>query len=86
MVSWARLVAKDGERLLGGVARWEQKRREGGWRLMISCARATRGLRRMERERPGAFLARRTRTVKLCLFDARSKGQPWPLSYRGMDN
>ena len=31
---------------------------------------------RMERERPGALLARRTRTVKLCSFDARSKGQP----------
>jgi len=28
---------------------------------------------------PGALLARRTRTVKLCSFDARSKGQPWPL-------
>ena len=32
-------------------------------------------------ERPGALLARRTRTVKLCSFDARSKGQPWPLPY-----
>jgi hypothetical protein len=32
-----------------------------------------------DRERPGALLARRTRTVKLCSFDARSKGQPWPL-------
>ena len=31
-------------------------------------------------ERPGALLARRTRTMKLCSFDARSKGQPWPLS------
>ena len=31
------------------------------------------------RERPGALLARRTRTVKLCSFDARSKGQPRPL-------
>ena len=30
-------------------------------------------------ERPGTLLARRTRTVKLCSFDARSKGQPWPL-------
>jgi len=37
-------------------------------------ARATRGLRRMRRERPGALLARRTRTMKLCSFDARSKG------------
>ena len=54
-----------------------QQRR--GWSLMIFCARATRGLLRMERERPGALLARRTRTVKLCSFDARSKGQPWPL-------
>jgi hypothetical protein len=49
---------------------------------MIFCARATRGLRRMERERPGALLARRTRTMKRCSFDARSKGQPWPLPYR----
>jgi hypothetical protein len=49
---------------------------------MIFCSRATRGLRRMGRERPGALLARRTRTVKLCSFDARSKGQPWPLSSR----
>jgi hypothetical protein len=54
----------------------EQRR---GWSLMIFCARATRGLRRMGREQPGALLARRTRTVKLCSFDARSKGQPWPL-------
>ena len=30
----------------------------------------------------GALLARRTRTVKLCSFDARSKGQPWPLPLR----
>ena len=29
----------------------------------------------MERERPGALLARRTRTVKRCSFDARSEGQ-----------
>jgi hypothetical protein len=50
-----------------------------GWSLMIFCARATRGLRRMGRERLGALLARRTRTVKLCSFDARSKGQPRPL-------
>ena len=42
---------------------------------MIFCARATHGLRRMGRERPGALLFRRTRTVKLCSFDARSKGQ-----------
>ena len=33
-------------------------------------------------ERPGALLARRTRTMKLCSFDARSKGQPWPLPLR----
>ena len=39
-------------------------------------ARGTRGLRRMEGGRLGARLARRTRTVKLCSFDARSKGQP----------
>ena len=33
-------------------------------------------------ERPGALLARRTRTIKLCSFDARSKGQPRPLPLR----
>ena len=42
---------------------------------MIFIARGTRGLRRMGRERPSALLARRTRTVKLCSFDARSEGQ-----------
>ena len=46
---------------------------------MIFCARATRGLRKMVREWPGALLARRTRTIRMCSFDARSKGQPWPL-------
>jgi hypothetical protein len=30
-------------------------------------------------EWPGALLARRTRTLRRCSFDARSKGQPWPL-------
>jgi hypothetical protein len=51
-----------------------KKRGEGS--LLVSFARGTRALRRMGRERPGALLARRTRTVKLCSFDARSKGQP----------
>ena len=32
-----------------------------------------------EGERPGALLARRTRTIRMCSFDARSEGQPWPL-------
>ena len=32
-----------------------------------------------EKERPGALLARRTRTMKRCSSDARSRGQPWPL-------
>ncbi len=36
----------------------------------------------MGREWPGALLARRTRTVEQCSFDARSNGQPWPLSSR----
>jgi hypothetical protein len=39
---------------------------------MIFCARAMCGLRRMRRERPSALLARRTRTIKLCSFDARN--------------
>ena len=46
----------------------------GGWNNPL--ARATRGLRRMGKERPGALLARRTRTVKLCSFDARSWDYP----------
>ena len=54
----------------------EQRR---GWSLMISCARATRGLRRMERQRPGALLARRAPTMKRWSLDASSKGQPSPL-------
>ena len=28
------------------------------------------------KERPGALLARRTRTIGMCSFDARSKGHP----------
>jgi hypothetical protein len=31
------------------------------------------------REWPGALLARRTRTIKLCSSNSRSRGQPWPL-------
>ena len=50
----------------------EQRR---GWSLMIFCARATRGLRRMERQRPGALLARRAPTMKRWSLDARSEGQ-----------
>jgi hypothetical protein len=30
-------------------------------------------------EWPGALLARRTRTIRMCSFDARSQGQPRPL-------
>jgi hypothetical protein len=33
----------------------------------------------MEVRRSGAFLARRTRTMKLCSSDARNGGQPRPL-------
>ena len=38
-----------------------------------------RSERKDEKEWPGALLARRTRTMKLCSSDARSKGQPRPL-------
>ena len=38
------------------------------------------------RERPGALLARRTRTVKLCSFDARNKGSLGPSPNRGLAN
>ncbi|TKB92710.1 MAG: hypothetical protein E8D41_07945 [Nitrospira sp.] len=27
------------------------------------------------------LLARRTRTIRMCSFDARSQGQPWPLPF-----
>jgi hypothetical protein len=33
------------------------------------------------KERPGALLARRTRTIGMCSFDARSQGQPWATSH-----
>ena len=36
-----------------------------------------------ERKRPGAFLARGTRTIRMCSFDARSRRQPWPLPPKG---
>ena len=41
------------------------------------------GCQTAEGERPGALLARRTRTMKRCSFDARSKGQPRPLPLKG---
>ena len=42
----------------------------------------TRKLGVMGRERPGALRARRTRTIRMCSFDARSERQPWPLPSR----
>ena len=54
----------------------------GGRRPGRPPARGTRALGRMGRERPGALLARRTRTIRMCSFDARSKGQPGPLPLR----
>jgi hypothetical protein len=30
-------------------------------------------------DRPGALLARKARTIRMCSLDARSKGQSWPL-------
>jgi hypothetical protein len=47
--------------------------------------RPLRGVERRKAQRkmrPGALLARRTRTIKLCSSDARSKGQPRPLLLR----
>jgi len=52
-----------------GIIRMLKKER-GGWDDPLALA--TRGLRKMGKERPGALLARRTRTVKLCSFDGRS--------------
>ena len=50
----------------------EQRR---GWSLMISCARATRGLRRVGRgNSQTVLLARRGRTIRMCSLDARSEG------------
>jgi hypothetical protein len=76
------------------------RRTRRGWRLMIFCTRATRGLRRPSLDarsgrsisphpwrdnerawkdgigsRQTILLARRTRTMKLYSFDARSEGQ-----------
>ena len=42
----------------------EQRR---GWSLMIFCARATRGLRKVGGNSQTILLARRTRTMKLVL-------------------
>ena len=52
----------------------EQRR---GWSLMIFCARATSGLRRVE-EQPGRPPARGTRTIRKCSFDARTRGSTRP--------
>ena len=57
--------------------------RDDGAGLYRLQARVTTG--RARRERPGALLARRTRTMKLCSSDARSRGQPWPLSQRKVE-
>ena len=65
-------------------AQWRSKpaatldwKNEQAWKdHWYGCARTTRGLRRMERERAGALLARRTCTMKQCSFYARSEGQP----------
>jgi hypothetical protein len=54
-----------------------ERKRSGRTPTLLPCS--PRALRRMKRERPGALLARRTRTMKLCSSDARSRGQPWPL-------
>ena len=37
------------------------------------------GGEKVEKEQPGALLARRTRTIRMCSSDARSRGQPWQL-------
>src|ERR1041384_2371203 len=42
---------------------------------MFPCSRNARP-QKERGERPGALLARRTRTFRKCSFDARSKGQP----------
>ena len=75
-VGWEEIPEKRGS--VAWLSSCSQNRGRDG-SLMISCARATRGLRRMGREQPGALVARRTRTVKLCSSDARSLGQPRPL-------
>jgi len=55
---------------------------EGGkvwiWAAGLLCSRNARP-QKDGRKRPGALLARRTRTMKLCSSNARSKGQPRPL-------
>ena len=51
------------------------RRTRRGWRLMIFCARATRGLRMMRRSRQTVLLARRAPTIKRWSLDARSEEQ-----------
>jgi len=53
--------SREGGEVWPGVLLLAEQRK--GWSLMISCARATRGLRKVRRERPGALRARRTRTM-----------------------
>ena len=48
--------------------------------VLAQCANARP--QKNKRERPGALLARRTRTFRKCSFDARSKGQPRPLPFK----
>jgi hypothetical protein len=44
-----------------------------------SRARIASPVREGRRRRPGCPPARGTRTLRRCSFEARSKGQPWPL-------
>ena len=63
-----------------GVPVGGRVRKRAQWKInQPPSLKRTSELGRKRRECPGALLARRTRTIGMCSFDARSKGQPWPL-------
>ena len=58
---------------------FQKRRNEQSWWDLFHGRACNAHDQKGRTERPGALLARRTRTIKRCSFDARSKGQPWPL-------
>ena len=55
----------------GGRKRYTRRKMTACWPPVLAQRTASE-----EKEQPGVLLARRTRTVKLCSFYARSEGQP----------
>src|SRR5437016_7956786 len=59
-----------------GLVRRPQLEQHGCSAVMNLKSYKKRGKRKESSQ--GALFARRTRTMKLCSFDAHSRGQPWP--------